>query len=323
VLRLAGKVDEAIPHYRRALALNPDYAEAHHGLGAALTRKNQVDEAIACFRRAVALKPDYAEAWNNLGNRLKQQGKADEAERCYRQAIEVAPGYVDSWNNLGNLAYRRGRLDEAESCYRKALEINKDYADAHGNLGIVHMGRCDYDAAIAGVRHALTLTRDYPEGRCNLSQALLVTGDFAAGWPLYEWRWRLPGMVPRPFAQPLWNGLDRLAGKTILLHVEQGFGDAIQFARYAPIVAGLGAAQVVLEVPRELTRVMKPLARGRVRLATRCRALPGFDLHCPLLSVPGALGADLSSIPAAVPYLEAEPELVARWRERLCAAPGL
>ena len=323
ILRLAGKLDEAIPLYRRALEINPAYAEAHHGLGAALTRKNQVDEAIACFRRAVELKPDYAEAWNNLGNRLKQQGKPDEAETCYRQALAASPNYVDAWNNLGNLAYRRGRLDEAEACYRKALAIKPDYADAHGNLGIVHMGRCDYDSAIASFRHALTLKRDYPEGRCNLSQALLVRGEFAEGWPLYEWRWHLPGMAKRPFAPPLWNGFDPLAGRTILLHVEQGLGDAIQFARYAPVIERLGAAQVLLEVPRELSRVMRPLARGRVRLVERGKALPGFDLHCPLLSVPGAMGVDLDSVPRDVPYLAAEPELVARWRERLGDAPGL
>jgi tetratricopeptide (TPR) repeat protein len=323
ILRLGGRTDEAIPLYRRALELNPDYAEAHHGLGAALTRKNQVEEAIAEFRRAVALKPDYAEAWNNLGNRLKQQGKAEEAEACYRKALAASPNFVDAWNNLGNLAYRRGRLDEAEGSYRRALAINPNYADGHGNLGIVHMGRCDYDAAIAGFRRALALKRDYPEGRCNLSQALLVTGNFAEGWPLYEWRWRLPGMSPRPFAPPLWNGFDRLEGKTILLHAEQGFGDAIQFARYAGVVERLGAAQVLLEAPRELMRLFRPLARGRVRLVERGKALPGFDLHCPLLGVPGALDVEVATIPGEVPYLAAEPELAARWRARLGDAPGL
>jgi len=113
-----------------------------------------------------------------------------------------------------------------------------------------------------------------------------------------------------------------ILGQTILLHVEQGLGDAIQFARYAPVIRALGA-EVVLEAPRELMRLLAPLARAGVRLVQRGQALPHFDLHCPLLSLPGAFGCDLDHVPAAVPYLTADAAAVAQWRDRLGGAGTL
>jgi tetratricopeptide (TPR) repeat protein len=315
LLRATGALDEAVKHLREAIRLRPDYAEAHRGLGLALGRQNKVDESIVALRRAIELKPDDAEAHNHLGNRLKLQGKLDESEASYRRALALRPGYVDAHNNLGNVFFRRGRLDEAEACYRKALELRPSYPDGYGNLGIVHMGRCRYDDAVASLRKALELRPAYPEAMCNLSQALLVLGQFREGWDKYEARWKLPAMPPRPFRQPWWRG-EPILGQTILLHVEQGLGDAIQFVRYAPLVRALGA-DVVLEAPRELMRLFAPLARDGVRLVQRGQPLPHFDVHCPLLSLPGALGCDLDNMPAAVPYLAGDEAAVARWRERL------
>lgn len=315
LLRISGAVDEAIKHLREAIRLRPDYAEAHRGLGLALGRQNKVDESIVALRRAIELKPDDAEAHNHLGNRLKLKGLFDESEASYRRALALRPGYVDAYNNLGNVHFRRGKLVEAEACYRKALELRPNYPDAFGNLGIVYMGHGRYDEAVESLRKALELRPVYPEAQCNLSQALLVRGEFLEGWDKYESRWRLSSMQPRPFRQPWWRG-EPIIGQTILLHVEQGFGDAIQFARYAPLVRALGA-KVLLEAPRELLRLFAPLARDGVRLVQRGLPLPHFDVHCPLLSLPGALGCDIDNIPASVPYLSAEPDLVTQWRKRL------
>lgn len=315
LLRATGAIDEAITHLREAIRLRPDYAEAHRGLGIALGRQNKVEESIAELRRAIALNPEDAEAHNQLGNRLKQKGRLEEAEASYRRALALQPDLVDAHNNLGNVHFRRGRLDAAEACYRKTLALRADYPDGHGNLGIVHMGRCDYDAAIASLRRALELRPSYPEAGCNLGQALLVLGRFREGWERYEARWKLPNMPARPFRQPCWRG-ESLLGRTILLHAEQGLGDAIQFVRFVPLIRALGA-DIVLEAPRELMRLFAPIAVDGVRLVQRDHELPHFDLHCPLLSLPGALGCDLGDIPAAVPYLAADPAAVGQWRARL------
>lgn len=315
LLRATGAIDEAIVHLREAIRLRPDHGEAHRELGIALGRQNKIEESIAELRRATQLKPDDAQAHNHLGNRLKLKGRLDEAEASYRRALAVQPDFVDALNNLGNVHYRRGRLDEAEACYRKTLALRPDYPDGYGNLGIVHMGRCRYDEAIASLRRALELRPSYPEASCNLGQALLVRGRFPEGWERYESRWKLASMPARPFRQPWWRG-ESLIGRTILLHAEQGFGDAIQFVRFVPLVRALGA-DVVLEAPRELMRLFAPLARDGVRLVQRDHELPYFDVHCPLLSLPGALGCDLPDIPADVPYLVADAGAAERWRMRL------
>ena len=316
LLRRAGSYDEAVTLFTRAIEHGARDSSVHRGLGMALGRLNRTDEAIAALRKAIEINPADHEAHNNLGNRLKQKGEMAAADACYREALRLKPDYVDAHNNLGNSYFRIGQLDEAEACYRKALALRPDYADGHGNLGIVHMGMGRHDACIASLREALRLRPVYPEASCNLSQALLVTGQFKEGWDRYEARWSLASLPPRPFRQPWWRG-ESLLGRTILLHAEQGVGDAFQFVRYATILRDLGA-DVLLEVPRETMRVLAPLARPGIRLIPRgSKHVPHFDLHCPLLSIPGALGCDLESIPAQVPYLSAEPKLVDAWRDRI------
>jgi hypothetical protein len=145
----------------------------------------------------------------------------------------------------------------------------------------------------------------------------LLLGDFDRGWEELEWRWQTPACAPwrRDFVQPLWRGEEPLAGRTILLHAEQGFGDAIQLARYAPLVAAQGA-RVVLEVPAPLTALCSRIA-GVAAVVTRGERLPDFDCHCPLLSLPLAFRTRPATIPATIPYLSADEDRVRAWRQRL------
>lgn len=318
LLRRAGEYKEAVQLLSRAIELGAKDGATHRALGMALARLDRNDEAIAALRRAIAIDPSDHEAHNQLGNRLRHKGLPREAEESYRTALRLKPDYVDAHNNLGNMFYRVGKLDEAEACYREALRLKPDYADGYGNLGIVHMGMGRYEEAVATLREALRLRPIYPEAVSNLSQALLVMGAFAEGWDKYEQRWKLPALKPRPFRRPWWRG-EPLAGETVLLHAEQGVGDIIHFVRYASLVRDLGAT-VLLEIPKETMRILAPIAGPGITLVARGAALPHFDVHCPLLSLPGAFGCDLSNIPATVPYLHAEPELAARWRARL--GPG-
>ncbi|MFO1061427.1 MAG: hypothetical protein U1E53_31215 [Dongiaceae bacterium] len=149
--------------------------------------------------------------------------------------------------------------------------------------------------------------------------AALALGDWATGWPEYEWRYRTAQIPPRDLGRPAWDG--RPPGdRVLLLHAEQGFGDAIQFCRYAPLVAALG--KVVLEVPRPLAVLLSGLP-GIERVVVRGEPLPPFDLECALPSLPHRLGTTPETVPAAIPYLTARPLRAAMWRRRLAALPGL
>jgi tetratricopeptide (TPR) repeat protein len=263
-LKGQGKLDEAVACYRRALELKPDFAEAHNNLGAGLQEQAKLEEAVACYRRALELKPDYAEAHDNLGAALQGQGKLDEAVACHRRAVELRPDQANAWHNMGFAFRRKGDLDEAETCCRKALELKPTFAKCRFNLAALH----------------------------------LLRGDFAQGWPEHESR-LLVGNPPAPtFRQPLWDGRP-LDGRTILLHAEGGFGDTIQFIRYAPLVKQRGARVIV-----ECQAPLVPWLGGWPtieKLVAHGEPLPAFDVHAPLLSLPGIFRTSLESIPAQVP----------------------
>ena len=318
-LKDQGKMEEAVGCYRRALELNPDYAAAHDNLGNAFLGQGKLDEAVACYRRALGLQPNYAAAHNNLGNALKDLGKLPEAVACYRRAVELQPELAVAHNNLGNALKDLGKPDEAVACYRRALELKPDYVEPHNNLGIAFQDQGKLDEAVACCRRALELQPDFAEAHWNRSLLWLLCGNFAAGWPEYEWRWRRKDCPQRRFTQPLWDG-HLLRGKTILLHAEQGLGDTIQFVRYATLVRQ-HAARVVVECQPPLLRLLAGCP-GIDQLLGAGEELPAFDVHAPLMSLPRICKTTLENIPAGVPYVFPAPALVAQWRERLRAIDG-
>jgi tetratricopeptide (TPR) repeat protein len=317
-LKALGRLDEAIASYRRVVDLKPEIPEAHNSLAMALAAHGQLEEAIACYRAALALKPDFADAHSNLGNVLQQQGRPDEAVACYRAAISFRPDLPDAHNNLGNVLREQGWRDEAVACYRRAIELRPDYAEAHNNLGGAFMQQGRPDLAVACYRTAISIRADFADPHANLAVALLLQGDMAAGWAEFEWRWKTPQMIKthRDFAQPQWHG-EAAEGRTLLLHAEQGFGDTIQFCRYAALAAARGL-RVTIEVPKPLVRLLQGLP-GADRVMQRGEQLPAFDYHCPMLSMPLALGTTLATIPGTAPYLHAGRAEIAAWRMRLSA----
>ncbi|MBI5660266.1 MAG: tetratricopeptide repeat protein [Nitrosomonadales bacterium] len=156
-LRAQGKLDEAAASYRKATALQPDYAEAHFNLGNVLQKQGKLDEAIASYRKVLALKPDWVDAHNNLGSALQEQGKLDGAIASYRRAIALKPGFANAHNNLGIALQKQGKPDEATVSYRKAISLKPDYADAHKNLGSVFQDQGRLDQAMECYRKAISL----------------------------------------------------------------------------------------------------------------------------------------------------------------------
>jgi Flp pilus assembly protein TadD len=353
LLTSAGRADEAIALLRQLLAANPDYPDAHKHLGAALFVQGQLDQAIATFRKVLLLRPNSPDSYNDLGVALLRKGQAEQAELVFRRAIELTPNSPEAHFNLGNALRAQNQFPPAIAAFEQAIALQPSYADAHNNLGDALQSIDRMDEAISAYRQVLSLQPDDPQARNNLADALqnthqldeaiaafreavarapqnavihqnlgmalLLAGDFAQGWPEYEWRRQaqqadvLHMNVPRP----RWNG-QNLNGQTILLHAEQGFGDAMQFVRYAPLIAQQSGGKVVLACPPELLRLFQSVD-GVAKVATQGDALPPIDVECPLPSLPMAMNTTLETIPAHVPYLRAEPELSTRWRARLGA----
>ena len=270
---------------RRLLCLCPDLAEAVFAHGFLLLNRQRPAEAAGWCGRAAILAPLDVRAHVNQGTALAESGRLDQALAAYRRALAGQPDLAEGWNSLGQTSFRHHQLDQAETCGRRAARIRPDFAMAH----------------------------------LNLASALLCAGRFDEGWREYEWRRRMEG-GPRPRPGRLWRGEDP-AGRTILLHSEQGLGDTLHFLRYAPLVARRGA-RVILAVQAPLARLAGGLA-GIAAVIHDTDEPPPYDLHCPLLSLPLAFGTTEETIPAAVPYLAADPDQTAGWRRRLAGLPGL
>jgi len=355
----AGRLEEAETLYRQLLAQDPDYGDARHLLALVLDRQGHRAEAESLLRQALARrpeaylysslacllqadgrieqakgayclaiqqKPDYFEAYNNLGVLLKDSGYLEEAEAAYRRALSLNPDYTLALNNLGVVCRESNRLAEAETCYRQALAQQPDYADALSNLGVVLREMGHLAEAERCYRRTLALDPEYANARWNLGLLLLSQGRHREGWACYEARYhprRTEGVSKRPdVAFPQWQG-ESLAGKSLLLWPEQGAGDYIQFARYFSALRQQGLRRLTVACRPALAPLFESLASVDqvIGLAPGAR-LADHDYWSFPLSLPAFLPANADAIPTDLPYLQASPERLAQWRERL-AGDGL
>ena len=312
-----GRTEEAVASYEQAIAIHPAYAEAYSNLGVALMALGRLPQALASYARAIELRPDYAEAHYNRGNALNGLHFPEEAIASFERAIAIRPDYAQAHYNCGNGFKELRQLEKALACYAAAIAAKPDYAQAHCNRGVTFHELQRLPEAIASYGQAIAIQPDYPEARWNQSVALLQLGDFQAGWALYESRWDCAALAgaKRSFPAPLWLGHESLVNKTILLHAEQGLGDAIQFSRYARLVKDAGA-HVLLEVPGALLGLMEQLP-GVDQLIERGKDVPSFDYHCPLMTLPLAFGTTVETIPCSSPYLRAEAAKVRMWNDKI------
>ncbi|MEI6761480.1 MAG: tetratricopeptide repeat protein [Betaproteobacteria bacterium] len=312
------RFDAALDSFDLALRLRPDYAEAHNNRGARLLHDlKRYADALASFDRALHLKPDYAEAHNNHGIALKEMGRLDDALLSFGRALDLRPDYADALTNRGATFHDLRRFDLALHCYEQALQNEPNCADAHVARGATLHCLNRLDEALQCYERATQIQPDNADAHWNLSLCRLLLGDFDQGWAGYEWRWETDfrSGSRHDFAEPQWLGDVPVRGKTILLYCEQGLGDTIQFCRYASLVAGLGA-RVVLLVQPPVKSLMVNL-QGLALVVTQGEALPPFDYHCPLLSLPLAFKTRLDTVPAPHRYLYLEDSVRDRWRHRL------
>lgn len=311
-----GRKDEAVLHLQRALKLNPQYWEAAHNCGMLLLELGRHADAVKCFDAAEKLNPSAA-LYQMRAVCLSAVNRFEEAQAEYERSIALDPSLAETHNNLGLLHWRFDRLEQAFACFDRALALRPDFHAVLNNKAVVLLHLQLLDEAFATLQRSLAAAPNDAQTLFYLATLQLLTGDFERGWLAREARWRLPsvGLVDRGFSQGLWNGDQPLEGKTILLHSDEGLGDAIQFARYVPMVAALGA-RVILEVEPPIQQCLGGIA-GVAECVGRSSS-PAFDLHCPLGTLPLAFGTRLDTIPLAQGYVPAPPAgCVKAWDDRL------
>jgi tetratricopeptide (TPR) repeat protein len=274
---------QALKFMAAAMKANPGSADIKSNYGFILQKLERHEEALIYFNRALLTRPDYISALLNRGTSLYHLNRPAEALASFDRLLALDPSNVQALNNRANALHELNRFDECLASFAETLSRAPDYAEAHWNEALVR----------------------------------LLLGDFERGWKKYEWRWKSENHKHqrRDFVQPLWLGAERLAGRTILVHAEQGFGDTLQFMRYLPRLAARGA-EVIFEVQPSLHRLLSG-AKGASRVIARGEPLPRFDLHCPIMSLPLAFNTSLDTIPAEVPYLDAPIDRLHMWDARL------
>jgi tetratricopeptide (TPR) repeat protein len=316
-LHIQRKLEDAVASFDQAISISSDFAEAYSNRGNALKDLKRLDAAIASYDAAIQIKPDYAEAYNNRGNALKDLKRLDAAIASYDAAIQIKPDYAEAYNNRGNALKEQRQIEAAIASYSRAIDLKPDFFEAFNNRGNGLKEKKQLNAAIASYNQAIAIKPDYAEAYWNKSLALLLGGDYINGWQFYEWRWQREvfATLKRDFPQPLWLGTPSLLNKSILLHGEQGFGDTIQFFRYAKLVSDLGA-KVILEVQKPLITLLTDLD-GVALLTSKGEKLPEFDFQCPLMSLPLAFKTTVDTIPTRNPYIFSKLAKVAMWEAKL------
>lgn len=316
VLAHLNRIDEAVGNFDRAIALKSDYAEAHNNRALVLQDLGQFEEALVSLDRAIALQPDNARARNNRGVVLHALQRDDEALASHDNAIALNGGYAEAHYNRGIVLHEVGRLDDALASFDRAIALKADYAAAHNNRGSVLYDLNRLEEALASFDAAIALTGGFAEASVNKSYCLLRMGRLEEGWRLQESRKRTERPVGnRSFPRPLWSGNENISGKTVFVHWEQGFGDTLQFSRYANLLRARGA-NVIMSVQEPLHRLMSH-SMPNIRLLKNDAVPTAFDYHCPLMSLPLAFGTTLENVPDTVPYLFADEERRMTWAPRL------
>jgi tetratricopeptide (TPR) repeat protein len=310
------RCEEALARFDLSQAISPDQVDVFYYRGDCLSRLERRDEAIEQIGKVIQLKPDFAAAVNKLGVLLYESKRFEEALSTIDSALSLVPDQAELFSNKGSVLKALGRYEDALASYDRAISLKPDFVKAHANRGDCLDEMLGMDEALASYRKALALQPDYPQAHWSLALNRLRVGDFKTGWAEAEWRWKVPGLPiqEREFDCPLWLGAEPIRGKTLFLHSDQGLGDALQFCRYVPLVAAMGA-RVILGIQEPLRELVSQLG-GVSNVVTTVKDLPDFDYHCPLGSLPLAFDTTLETIPSVTPYISAGSR-AKTWKARL------
>ena len=297
--RALGRPDIATPHYQRLVELTPS-PENLVNLGACQQENGDLDDAIVQYQNAIEQDATYGPASTNLGLALLENGALADAVAPLARGVELDPEDALALNGLGAVYLRLGRGNDAEKVITPALDRAPDHAPAWSNLGNLRQDQRRLKEALAAHDKAVALEPDNAELHWNRAMTRLLSGDLARGFKEYEWRDQTRNHAPPVHDSPRWDG-ESLDGKHILLLAEQGFGDMIQFARYAPLLAARGA-KVTLTCPPKLAALFQTLGDD-ITVVSKLSAAQNIDCHAPLMSLPSLCETTLDSIPNDTPYL--------------------
>lgn len=318
ILRKKGDLAGAIAAGQRAVQINDKYMQAHCTLGAVLLDAGQIDASIESIQKAIDIYPQFAEAYSNLGNALRAKGETDRAVEAYKKSIELKPLYCEAHANLGKLLHTLDRYEEAVESCRRALELKPGFPDALSDLGtsLINLGKLA--EGVECYRQAVAAAPETAIIHYNLGLTQLMTGDYRSGWAECEWRWFAPELdIPYPtFSTPRWEGT-ALNGRHALIFAEQGFGDTLQYSRFATVAAKQGGP-VTLVCQPELVRLMRSL-EGVTNVHSITEPLPKHDVHFALQSLPGMFDTVVETIPLSQGYLKPDAQQMLHWRDRLAS----
>jgi tetratricopeptide (TPR) repeat protein len=315
------RLEEGLGWAERALAIDPGSVAAHYATGRLWESAGRYDEAEASYRKVLSLDPSHARAHNNLGATYHMQGRLDIALACYRKALEVDPQLAEANQNLTAILGDAGALETAVEGFKRQIAANPRDAAAYNSLASLSIQLSRHQEALALLDQAIALEPEQPQFHFSKAQLLLLLGDYAQGWKEYEWRWRMSAFnapIVR-FPQPVWDG-GAIEGP-LLIHCEGGFGDTLQFVRYARLAAEKGISVIVECQPR--LRSLLEGVDGIVRLVSQGESLPPFAAHIPLIGLPGVFGTTLQTIPWRGPYVRVDAERSARWARLVGKPVGL
>jgi tetratricopeptide (TPR) repeat protein len=310
----------AVVELTKAVQMAPKWPVAQWNLAMGLSLVGRHDAAIEAAKTAVELAPQTAEALNILGTVYDRALRREEAEAAFREALKLRPNWTVAMAHLGGCLDRQGRIAESIEMMEQTQALQPGSVPIATTMASLYMRDKRYPQSLVAADRAVSLGPNDADAHGARALALLSVGDFERGFIEYEWRWRCQNFdTPQfNFRQPMWDGSDP-SGRTVMVHQEQGFGDIIHFTRYLPMIAAAGAT-VVVECPAELRTLMKNV-RGVSRAVAAGLALPAFDLHVPILSLPALFHTTRETIPGE-PYLKADADRIAAWREKLDSAIG-
>ncbi len=323
-LDLLSWYDELLNRCDRLLVLAPEHPVTWLARGNALQGLHRYHEAIEAYGKALAHDPTLGDALRNRAAALRMQGRFAEALDDYDRALAGAGPKTELFYNRAIALQQLGRYDEALASYEAAIVAPAETAQSRYTRSVALQQLRRDQEALEGYQLAWKTDPNHSAARRSEAFCRLLLGDFAEGWVQHEGRWLANDFMlrQRHVDRPLWLGTEPVAGKTVLLHAEQGYGDTLQFCRYVGMVEARGA-KVVLEVPSALKLLLGSLD-GVSQLVSEDEPTPAFDLQCPLMSLPLAFKTDLTNIPTATPYLRADSSRREKWRQRLdeVARPG-
>jgi tetratricopeptide (TPR) repeat protein len=310
--------DQALLCFQQVLKLNPRHWEAASKSGILLHKAGRLQEAYACFDLCDRLQPNHASTLHMRGRTLIDLGRLEDALVDNRRAHALDPTKSHVCNSIGFILRSLGRDDEALPWFDLALQLQPNSSEALNNKAVYLHQNHRFDEALLAYRHANAVDPGNAEIEWNFALLHMLMGNFEAGWAGREARWRRAACAPYPaFTQPKWLGGEAVEGKTILIWSEEGLGDSIQFVRYVPMLAARGAS-IILFISDPLVPLFSALPHVSQCFPLSARSLPGFDMHCPMSSLPLAFGTRLETIRSARSYLPAPAEDSVRdWEHRL------